>query len=952
MKRSFWSVSTTIMILLWWQVVSGLAQDFNENAAVPPLETTTSAPAAVPDAALVEAPAVEPVPAPGSMTSSFVEAKPEVFEIDRSPLYPPTEPPAASVPLLGADGWPTVAVKPVPKSFWARWFGAGEPEEVAMALPPLTQAPGAGTEPVAVGEVSQAAPAAKVEKVLEMPEEQVASRESVRRQAQEIEGLKYLDLAYQAMVRNEFDEALKLFDQSLTIMPMRPYTVDTRNKARQAQATCEYRLAVKNYQQGNLEEARKHNLRVLEYVPNHKEALRLQGRVETGIAKSASEGQKPTVAAKAVPLRHDPSYLAKQKRIKTALDKGRQYMAMHEYDKATREFNSILLEDEGHEYANANLLKIAKTGYDFETWQYNRMKAEMMAQVRDTWTPPVKQDIAPRTEQLPGSGVLDKDKDNLLQKLNNIVIPQLEFRQANIVDVIKYLDRQAIIADKTSPAGEKGVNIVLNLKRPGVEGAAAAPNPFAPEGDDLFPDGQVQGDTVAGTAGIPMITLTLRNIVLLEAIKYITGITGLKYRIESNVVMITPADVVVGEVISRTYRVQPNLGDLVRNSAAQVEAPLAIGVELTATRPTTPGGDVRRFFVDAGVPFPEGTSIKYQPSLNLLLVANTAENLEKFEDILKQLNVIPFQVEIEARFVEIGQTDLEELGMEWLLTDDWKIAQDASGGAAVPLSARQRIQVNKNNLTKGLREFGDDSGETTPGGSLGSVLSISSILTNPELTVILHALERRSGANLLSAPKVTTKSGANAEIKVVKEIIYPTEWETGGGALGQQVATAVVLTPASFETRDTGVILNVTPVVGPDGYTIDLTMMPQVVELADWINYGSAVIDPQTLQPITMNNPQPIFHSRSIQTSISIWDGQTVVMGGLITENEATTEDKIPFLGDIPLLGYFFKTKTSKSIKRNLLIFVSANLVDPAGNRINKEPIKAITTTSTAAATP
>jgi len=179
---------------------------------------------------------------------------------------------------------------------------------------------------------------------------------------------------------------------------------------------------------------------------------------------------------------------------------------------------------------------------------------------------------------------------------------------------------------------------------------------------------------------------------------------------------------------------------------------------------------------------------------------------------------------------------------------------------------------------------------------------------------------------------------------VVRELIYPTEFEQEtqsagqpGGAINAQL-TQIVVTPSGFQTRDLGVILNVTPVVGPDGYTIDLTMMPQVVELVEWIDYGSTVLDPGgVLRRVPM--PQPIFHSRSIATSISIWDGQTVVMGGLITEQQSTTVDKIPFLGDIPLIGYLFQSKTSKSVKRNLLIFVTANLVDPAGNKINKTPV-------------
>jgi general secretion pathway protein D len=79
---------------------------------------------------------------------------------------------------------------------------------------------------------------------------------------------------------------------------------------------------------------------------------------------------------------------------------------------------------------------------------------------------------------------------------------------------------------------------------------------------------------------------------------------------------------------------------------------------------------------------------------------------------------------------------------------------------------------------------------------------------------------------------------------------------------------------------------------------------------------------------------QPIFKVRSISTSISIYNGATVVMGGMITEVRKANNDKVPFLGDIPYLGRLFQNKAERSEKRNLLIFVTARLVDPAGRAV------------------
>ena len=792
------------------------------------------------------------------------------------------------------------------------------------------------------------------------PEELLAAQEEVRRQAKEVEGLKKLDQAYQEMDRNEFENALKSFQEALSAMPVRPHTVETRQKAMRSEAECAYRLALKSYLEGNLKEAQVGIRRALEFYPAHRASARLDEQIKD------DEKRRAQLAALPVPLKKSPAYQDKQKIIRDELRNGKEYMALKEYNSAEGEFRNVLIEDKFNSEASANLKKMAEKRYDLETDEFRRMKAEMLAQIRDTWTPPIKKIITGPRGESAETIITSQARRRLLDKLNNITIEKIDFRNANIVDVIGYLHQQSIVSDRDQTPGEKGVNIILNLKRPGeTAGPAAAPAVAPPaEAADVFAaEGAAKpaAGTEAAASSLPTITLTLSRISLMQALKYITECSGLKYRIEENVVVIFPTDIAYGELETRTYKVQPSIVETFMGGGAGGAAGGGEGDKLELTGgamgagTTTERKDMKQFFANAGIPFPEGTSIVYIPGQTLLIVKNTSENLENFERLLNKLNVPPLQVEIEARFVEIGQTDLEEIGLEWLLTDNWELAEKQSG---LPPSMRERIQMNKNQITKGLRNL-DINNLVSPGGTLAGIASISSILTNPELTVILHALEQKDGANLMSSPKVTTKSGATAEIKVVEELIYPTEYQQqaqsiGTTSAGNQSLVQIVVTPSAFETRDTGVILQVTPTVGPDNETIDLAMLPQVVELSRWIDYGSDVPtgDPTRTQHITLL--QPVFHSRAITTSISIWDGQTVVMGGLITETQQTTEDKIPLLGDIPLLGYLFRSRTSQSIKKNLLIFVTANLVDPAGNKIKKETEAPLTTAAVAvpAATP
>jgi general secretion pathway protein D len=147
--------------------------------------------------------------------------------------------------------------------------------------------------------------------------------------------------------------------------------------------------------------------------------------------------------------------------------------------------------------------------------------------------------------------------------------------------------------------------------------------------------------------------------------------------------------------------------------------------------------------------------------------------------------------------------------------------------------------------------------------------------------------------------------------------------------------------------------------VGADGNTIELTLAPEVTEFDGFINYGSPILSPSSssfqaitstiagvtqtgfiplaqperlITPNTIN--QPVFSVRKVSTGVSIWDGQTVALGGLIREDVQDVEDKIPVLGDLPFIGRLFRTEAENHSKRNLMIFVTAHLIDPSGQRV------------------
>jgi len=140
---------------------------------------------------------------------------------------------------------------------------------------------------------------------------------------------------------------------------------------------------------------------------------------------------------------------------------------------------------------------------------------------------------------------------------------------------------------------------------------------------------------------------------------------------------------------------------------------------------------------------------------------------------------------------------------------------------------------------------------------------------------------------------------------------------------------------------EVGPILDVVPYVLSDGYTINLTLIPSDTEFDGYDNpttSGPPISNVTAgLNVVQLPIVLPTFTIRQVVTTVNVWDNQTVVLGGLISSSVTSSKDSVPFLGDIPLLGRLFQSQSKQDIKKNLMIFVTATIVDPAGNRLHSD---------------
>ena len=205
----------------------------------------------------------------------------------------------------------------------------------------------------------------------------------------------------------------------------------------------------------------------------------------------------------------------------------------------------------------------------------------------------------------------------------------------------------------------------------------------------------------------------------------------------------------------------------------------------------------------------------------------------------------------------------------------------------------------------------------------------------------IHALDNADSTEILSAPRLTTMNNQNAVIRMVTEKYYPTDWDEAEletiSTNGSNVPVFTPSIPQFGGATEEGIALQVRPRVEEDNYTIFLEMTPVIQEFIGWTDYSYSIPlgDNGELYPNTLK--MPIIEARFLNTNVMSYDGETVVLGGVIRDELSMVEDQYPILGDLPLIGRFFQGKGKGSKKTNLLIFLTSRLIKPDGSPFRED---------------
>jgi len=310
-----------------------------------------------------------------------------------------------------------------------------------------------------------------------------------------------------------------------------------------------------------------------------------------------------------------------------------------------------------------------------------------------------------------------------------------------------------------------------------------------------------------------------------------------------------------------------------------------------------------------------GITITADKASNSLVVVASPADYQNLSQIIKQLDKRRRQVYVEAMIVEASMDKLRNLGTQWR-------ASATKDGKPIAIGGFGTIdQTTFQNILQGL--------QGASAGGLGNFLTVPLTTTNSDGTVTTNTLtvpgfaalfslnDFRDTVNVLSSPQLLTSDNKEAEILVGENVPFVSQSQTTSAIGVASSGTAVSGIVNSIVRQDVGIILKITPQI-TEGDHVKLDIYQEISQVK---NQSDALT-------VSLG---PTITKRSTKTSVVAKDNQIVVIGGLMQENNEETVTKMPVLGDIPILGWLFKTKNVTRSKTNLLVFLNPHIIkEPA----------------------
>ena len=800
---------------------------------------------------------------------------------------------------------------------------------------------------------------------LNAQEADISTTENARRKMAVRDAMQELQEARLAYQARRYSDAVERYRNALAVLPKAPATVAQEKFIKESLSDALIAKAIDYRAVGRKDEAVSFLKEALELAPDNQRA-----KVEL-VHTSDPVRTNPALT---------PQHVGDVEEVSRLLSLGYGYLDLGKYDEAIKTFQSVAQYDQYNAAAQRGMEQAQKRRAQYYSAAHDATRASMLSKVDAAWSTDMPEDaVMDHQQQAVESGALVEADVELLNsfatRLEEMVLPTIVFDDASIIDVIEALQNQIRRFEAEKPAAGRTINITGNFGKPETAGYK-----------ELM-DKRVR--------------LNLSEISIKAVLDVLVSQLGISYYFTPTGVELTYSGKDFGPLVDRTFFVPPHFFDSPADEGGDDEEEddaFSDGGSTMKVQRVNPVAVLKSM----GVSFPAGANARYLPAARQLRVRNTAHNMADIEELLSVPMEGERQVVLSVTVMEVAETDLNELGFEWLLNVSLGGENFMSGGVENASSAAtgmptfstvmhpEATQIApsiSNGLRSGTKAIGisgmDKLISTGSANSYGSVASapapgifgIRGVWNTADVTMIMRGLSQKKGVDILQNPRIVFSPGAEEQITFanVRELFFPESYEQGnissssgmnfydesltgersysGSSSGNVVATGAM--PQDFVrfgmTEEgiggVGTILQVhNAELSENGQYVTLSLTTTVNEFEGFINWGAPIKsvmwsadNPDQIVQIELAPNRilmPMIKRYRENTKVTVTPGTVLVLGGLKEARIVRYEDKIPVLGDLPLVGRLFRSEGEEKMRKALLFFAKVDVVDPTGRDV------------------
>lgn len=784
----------------------------------------------------------------------------------------------------------------------------------------------------------------------------IAAQETAKRQQSVREAMQKVQEARTAYTAGRYSEAVDFYREALALVVKSPASDKLVKFIKDSLADALVAKGMDYRKVGRTDEAIEFMNEAMELSPGHKfaqhELVKTQDPVRTNPALT-------------------PQHVANVAEVNRLLSLAYGYYDLGNFDKAEATFDAVLKIDAYNTAATRGKELVKKKTQAYRAAAHDAFRSKALSEVDKAWEEPLPvEDAVGGLAATETGSVVRQDaetEDMIADALKAMVLPQIVFEDAPIKDVIEALQGQIARFEAQGQGTSRKINVVAN-----------------------FGDKESEGYK---TISSRLVSLNLNDVSVYDLLNILDKQLGITHYITPLGVELSFSGRDFGPLVERVYTVPPHFFDSQSSGGDEDDEDDDFSSSRVMVKRVNPVVALK----EMGVSFPEGANARYDASTRTLTVRNTAYNQDEIEELISMPLETDRAVVLNVIAMEVNEKDLNELGFEWLLNFNLGPKALYGGGAeevllsdvaALPSAAvSMNMPSSSYSATEGLRSgshvlSADNidnlishgrAGLNSRGMKAPGIFSFRGVWNSGDVTMIMRGASQKKGTDIMTNPRIIMSPGRDEQVVFanVNEMFYPETYaepqinttrfdmgrdmSTGNGRYRTAYGYSTIAAPAHPDafvrfgmTEDSvGGVGSVVQVhsasVAPDGQHVTLALTVTINEFEGFVNWGTPINsffmlpNQQKATKITLTENQilkPVFKRRMENTKLTVGSGAVVVMGGLKEARTVRYEDKLPVLGDLPMVGRLFRSEGEEKVRKAFLMFVKVDVVDPTGRNV------------------